>query len=89
MKCVSTCTFNEKPESIPALVRHVENCEAAAPANEKMVAWRNGEFVVVSELTEGDQHIPSISFRVFEAPELESDSQPVEEVVATEEPDSE
>jgi hypothetical protein len=79
MKCVSTCTFNEKPESTTALVRHVEGCSAAAPADEKMVVWRNGELVVVSELEEDDNHMSDISFKVYEFPSLESEDVPVQE----------
>lgn len=66
MKCVETCGFDQKPDSLELLVRHVESCSNAAPVSDKMVVWRGGEFVVVSDLGEDEVAIENVSFKSYE-----------------------
>jgi hypothetical protein len=52
MKCL--CGFNQKPENIVALKRHVEDCMTTGMLQDTttnpIVVWRNRQFMVVTEL---------------------------------------
>lgn len=70
MKCLPECGYQESPDNLLTLTRHVQSCSVAKPASEKSVIWVDGEFHVVSEVTEEDTVMP-ISFTDFEpAPEV-------------------
>lgn len=61
MKCL--CDFNQKPENIVALRRHVEDCMTTGILQQvtpdPMVVWRNRQFMVVTELQENEVAIDS------------------------------
>lgn len=69
MKCLPECGYQESPDNLLTLTRHVQSCSVAHPASEKSVVWADGQFNVVSEVTEEDTVIP-VTFVDFEpAPE--------------------
>lgn len=67
MRCLTDCGYQESPESLPILTRHVESCSVAHPASDKKVVWRNGQFEVTTTVTEEDTVIEH-TFRTFEVP---------------------
>ena len=51
MKCLPECGFQQMPNSIPGLVRHMQECDLDGPlrnVESPVVVWRDGEFCVVA-----------------------------------------
>jgi len=70
MKCLPECGYQESPDNLLTLTRHVQSCAVAQPASAKSVVWANGEFNVVSEVSEDDTVI-DVTFSDFPpAPEV-------------------
>jgi hypothetical protein len=70
MKCLTECGYQESPDNLLTLTRHVQSCPVAQPASAKSVVWSNGEFNVVSEVSEEDTVI-DVTFNDFPpAPEV-------------------
>lgn len=86
MKCLPECGYQESPDNLLTLTRHVQSCSVAHPASEKSVIWADGQFNVVSEVTEDDTVIP-VEFADFEpapqVPPLVITSTPMVEPVET------
>jgi hypothetical protein len=58
MKCLDECGFHERPDNIPRLQRHLEECRATGASSrlstEPTIIWKDGEFTVVAEATKKD-----------------------------------
>ena len=58
MKCIPECGFNEKPDNITKLTRHLEECLDSGPCSklkkEPFVIWKDGEFTVSQKKTKKD-----------------------------------
>lgn len=51
MKCLPECGFQELPNNMTGLVRHMQQCDLDGPLKNietPTVVWRDGEFVVVA-----------------------------------------
>lgn len=63
MKCVIECGYQQKPDNLEVLSKHLEQCliSGACSTLEKgpYVIWKDGEFSVVSKVTKKDRIFPT------------------------------
>lgn len=59
MKCIDGCGYQQKPDNLNSLVRHIEECltEGVCQRLKKdpFVIWKDGEFSVVEKVTKKDR----------------------------------
>ena len=74
MKCLSTCGWQEMPNNLVHMKRHLEACVANGKWSEAptspIVVWRDGQFTAVLEADEGERQfdVGIIVHKAAEAP---------------------
>ena len=62
MKCLDECGYQQKPDNLDTLVRHIEECLAEGACQrlkkDPFVIWSDGEFAVVEKVTKKDRVFP-------------------------------
>jgi hypothetical protein len=62
MRCIDGCGYQQKPDNLDTLVRHIEEClvEGACQRLKKdpFVIWKDGGFAVVEKVTKKDRIFP-------------------------------
>jgi hypothetical protein len=63
MKCLIECGYEQKPDNLEVLTKHLEQCSTngACSALDKgpYVIWKDGGFSVVSKVTKKDTIFPT------------------------------
>ena len=76
MRCIDGCGYQQKPDNLDTLARHIEEClvEGACQRLKKdpFVVWKDGGFAVVEKVTKKDRIFP-ITLIKKEAIELTED----------------
>jgi hypothetical protein len=76
MKCIDGCGYNQKPDNLDTLARHIEECLVDGVCQklkkDPYVVWKDGEFSVVEKVTKKDKIFP-ITLIKKEAIELTED----------------
>jgi hypothetical protein len=58
MKCL--CGYNQKPENIKILERHINDCRSTGYLKDSEarhhIVWKDGEFTITEEVTKEDLH---------------------------------
>jgi hypothetical protein len=58
MKCIPECGFAQKPDNLPKLTRHLEDCLFTGPCStlktEPFIIWKDGEFTISKKKTKKD-----------------------------------
>jgi hypothetical protein len=62
MKCIEGCGYEQKPDNLDTLARHVEECLAEGVCqrltSDPFVIWKDGGFAVVEKVTKKDRVFP-------------------------------
>lgn len=62
MRCIDGCGYQQKPDNLDTLVRHIEECLAEGACQrlkgDPFVIWKDGGFVVVERVTKKDRVFP-------------------------------
>jgi hypothetical protein len=59
MKCLPECGFAQKPDNLPRLTRHLEEClfdgACSSLKTDPFIIWKDGEFTVSKKKTKKDR----------------------------------
>lgn len=63
MKCLNECGYQQKPDNLTVLTKHLEQCLSSGACkgleNGPFVIWKDDEFSVVDKVTKKDKIFPT------------------------------
>jgi hypothetical protein len=64
MKCLIECGYEQKPDNLEVLTKHLQQCVTSGACSSletaPYVIWKNGEFSVVTKVTKKDTIFPTL-----------------------------